>query len=316
MHPLFVCGVKSPMFSEAIGSIPGPIVVFRTMALGMFTLAQTRQAPVVVRDISNLPHHNVFVVAHEDDWQLFMGDAAVKILKVGTPATFVYLTAGDDGRDSVYWRTRELAALKSTLVAKEVANTAADIKCLAVTVMGHAVRRCSLGNIDSYFFRLPDGKRNGSGFARYDHESIRSLRAKRIQAITTVDGTATYRGWADLVSTVNALINSGGAGILVHTMDPSIAANPHDHFDHRIAGLLVEELRLRRSFAARYYTGYALASRAANRSSEQTRIKTAVFLAYDSEMTQINKSWSAYKEHPAFYSQCMQRTYARTPRPR
>src|SRR5260370_1371414 len=60
---------------------------------------------------------DVFVVAHEDDWQLFMGDIVGKRIRAGHSATFVYLTDGDDGRDSLYWQTRERAALQSTRVA-------------------------------------------------------------------------------------------------------------------------------------------------------------------------------------------------------
>jgi LmbE family N-acetylglucosaminyl deacetylase len=182
--------------------------------------------------------------------------------------------------------------------------------------MEHAVRKCSLGDTESYFLRLPDGKRNGTGFARYNHQSMRSLRGKKINAITTVDGSATYQSWPDLVATIQELVDAGGKGVVVHATDPSIAANPHDHFDHRMTGLLVEDLRRHHLIGARYYAGYALATRAANRSNSEAREKTAIFLAYNSEMIRANKNWSAYREHPAFYSQCMARTYARSPRDR
>jgi len=271
-----------------------------------------------VRDISNSTgHRNVFLIAHQDDWQLFMGDAVSGILRADSSATFIYLTAGDDGRDSVYWQTRERAALRSTAVAMSsgVPDTQ-EIQCATITAVKHAVRRCSLGSTESYFLRLPDGKRNGAGFPRYDHQSLRLLRAKRISSMTAVDSSAAYRGWSDLVATVEELVGTDGeSGVLIHTTDPSKAANPHDHFDHRMAGLLVEDLRKRVS-GARYYEGYALATRAANRSNAQARVKTGIFMAYDSEMMRVNKDWSAYREHPAFYSQCMVRTYARAPRPR
>ena len=109
---------------------------------------------------------------------------------------------------------------------------------------------------------------------------------------------------------------TGDAGSIIHTTDPSVALNPHDHFDHRMAGLLIDELRMHRSSNVRYYEGYALATRAANRTNVQAREKTEVFLAYDQEMTKVNNKWSAYREHPSFYSGCMLRTYARTPRMR
>ena len=257
-----------------------------------------------------------YVVAHEDDWQVFMGDVVVEGLRTGAPATFVYLTAGDDGRDSVYWRTRERAALASLRVAAGTSIERADsADCRNVALRGHSVRRCVLGNTDSFFLRLPDGNRNGAGFARYSHQSMRRLRARKISAITAVDGSTTYHGWDDLISTVSELVSSDrGENLQVHTSDPSIAINPHDHFDHRIAGLLVAELKKRRDLDLRYYVGYALGTRAPNRSSAQAREKTELFIAYDQEMTRSHKEWSAYREHPKFYSDCMMRTYSRVPR--
>lgn len=245
-----------------------------------------------------------------------MGDVAVEGFRAGAPATFIYLTAGDDGRDSVYWQTRERAALASVRIAGQTAIARADsTECKPVVVMKHTMRRCVLGNSESYFLRLPDGQRNGSGFSRYNNQSLRRLRLRKISAIIAVDGSATYQGWNDLVSTIAELVSSDSSQrALVHTTDPSVMVNPHDHFDHRIAGLLVAELRKSKSLDVRYYVGYALGTRAPNRSNAQAREKTEVFLAYDQEMMRSNAKWSAYREHPAFYSECMMRTYARTPR--
>jgi LmbE family N-acetylglucosaminyl deacetylase len=260
---------------------------------------------------------DVFVVAHQDDWQLFMGDVVVKQIAGGDSATFIYLTAGDDGRDSLYWQTRERAALQSTRLAIGVAAAdSAAVRCSTTKVLEHAIRKCVIANTESYFLRLPDGKRNGVGFARHGFESLRRLRGKKITVITAVDSSAAYRGWGDLLATASVLIGTRSAttDLVVHASDPSVAANPHDHFDHRMVGLLVEDLRKRQKWNTWYYVGYALATRAANRSTDQAREKTAMFLAYDKEMMRVNKTWGAYEEHPGFYSECLLRTYARKPR--
>jgi hypothetical protein len=257
---------------------------------------------------------DVVIVAHQDDWQLFMGDVIAARMRAGDSLIFVYLTAGDDGRDSLYWRTRERAAMQSTRVAN--ANAAADsgrAECSTAWVLEHSIQRCVVANTVSYFLRLPDGKRDGAGFSRYGFQSLRKLRLKRIGVITAVDGSATYRGWSDLAATIGRLIgpDSADENTTVHTTDPSKRVNPHDHFDHRLAGLLVNDLHPTKAWAAEYYVGYAIGTRAANRSTRQAREKTAIFRAYDNEMVRVNKSWSAYEEHPAFYSQCMLRTYVR-----
>jgi LmbE family N-acetylglucosaminyl deacetylase len=284
----------------------------------LFLTVVSAAQQAAVRYISNLPpRRNFFVVAHQDDWQLFMGDVVAKEISSGTPATFVYLTAGDDGRDTLYWQTREKAALESTrLVAGTAKADSALFGCSMTEVRGHAIRKCVIAKTESYFLRLPDGKRNGAGFADHDYQSLRKLRGETIAAITAVDGSATYHGWEDLVSTVSTLIksSSGEGDIVIHANDPSITVNPHDHFDHRMAGLLVADLRKKEKWKAQYYVGYALATRAVNRSNDQARQKTALFGAYDREMLAVNKAWGAYKEHPAFYSDCMLRTYARRAR--
>jgi LmbE family N-acetylglucosaminyl deacetylase len=268
-----------------------------------------------IRHVTNTSsRRDIFVVAHEDDWQLFMGDIAARQIRAGDSVLFIYLTAGDDGRDSLYWRTREWAALQSTRVAiGRDASDSTDVRCSTTIVLNHAIQRCAVANTKSYFLRLPDGKRNGMGFASDDYQSLRKLRGKKIPIVNAVDGSATYHGWEDLTSTIGNIIgsNSPDRDVVVHTNDPSIAANPHDHFDHRMAGRLVEDLRRTQRWKTQYYVGYALATRAANRSTDEAREKTAIFLAYDKEMKRVNPQWSAYEEHPGFYSECMLRTYAR-----
>ncbi len=300
-------------------SIPHTLAGFRQLrALRVGALSLLASVGAFSEGVRYLPNdpvgRGVVVVAHQDDWQLFMGDVVTGQIRAGDSITFIYLTAGDDGRDSVYWRTRERASLQSTRLATGVgAADSGDVGCSEVRVNERAIRKCVVANTTSYFLRLPDGKRNGAGFALHDYQSLRKLRGMKIGAITAVDGSATYVGWADLMGTVSKVIGADSAesDLMVHTSDPSVRINPHDHFDHRMAGLLVNDLRKTHNWDARYYVGYAVATRAANRSRDAAREKTAIFLAYNKEMMRVNRTWSAYEEHPAFYSQCMVRTYAR-----
>jgi LmbE family N-acetylglucosaminyl deacetylase len=286
---------------------PCLLTVTGTVVLALASVSAKAQSPAAAP-------FDAVVVAHQDDWQLFMGDAVARRVQAGGRVVFIYLTAGDDGRDSLYWAARERGALASTRVAAGMAVTDSVMDpCSSVRANDHAIRKCAIGNTESYFVRLPDGHRNGIGFARHSYQSLRKLRQKRITVISTVDGSAVYTGWADVISTVNALIGKSSPDriVTVHTSDPSVVVNPHDHFDHRMAGLLVYDSRKQNRWSVVYYTGYALATRAANRSEDQVRQKTSLFLAYDKVMTQANAKWSAYRERPAFYSQCMLRTYAR-----
>ena len=253
------------------------------------------------------------VVAHADDWQVFMGDAVVEGIKSGRRPVFIYLTAGDHGRDGAYWRQREAAAMQSTRIALAIGDAAAH--CDTVILRQHSIAHCKLGVSDSYFLRLPDGNRNGAGFARNEFESLRKLRAKRVSSVSAVDTSTRYRDWQDLTATVSTLVrmvaDSGGSSLMLHTTDPSIRINPHDHYDHRMAGKLIESLLRANGWQGRYYVGYALALRAPNRTTQQRQEKTEVFSAYNGEMKLINPTWSAYQEHPGFYAECMERTYSR-----
>jgi hypothetical protein len=270
-------------------------------------------AQPVVNYLSNsTTETEIVVVAHEDDWQLFMGDELLARLRPGHRAVFVYLTAGDDGRDSLYWHTRERAALNSTWMAIGLNSRDHPTDCTLVHVLQHPITECDVGQTRSYFLRLPDGKRDGRGFATNHYQSLRKLQAGRIMTLDAIDGSTSYRGWKDLRNTVSALVTEDSTSLVLHAMDPSVARNPHDHFDHRMAGILAGEVSRGRKWRTIYYLGYALATRAANRSASQRRAKTELFLAYDREMARGNPAWSAYREHPQFYAQCMQRTYSRT----
>jgi LmbE family N-acetylglucosaminyl deacetylase len=242
-----------------------------------------------------------------------MGDVVVERIKSGRHPVFIYLTAGDHGREANYWRQREAAALQSTRIALGIGNLPAS--CDSVFVGHHSIAHCKLGVSDSYFFRLPDGNRNGAGFARNRFESLRKLRANRVSQVSAVDSSTRYTDWQDLNATVATLVrmlaDSARSSLVLHTTDPSIRINPHDHYDHRMAGKLIESLLRANGWQGRYYVGYALATRAPNRTTLQRQEKTEVFSAYDREMKLINPSWSAYREHPGFYAECMQRTYAR-----
>ena len=257
---------------------------------------------------------DVFLVAHQDDWQLFMGDVAFKGVRRGNRTLLVYLTAGDENRGSDYWRARERAALQSTrLAAKAPADTGA-IECASVVVATHTVQRCTIANTVSYFMRLPDGRRDGYGFGHNAFQSLRKLHAGRISAIGAVDSAATYAGWNDLTATIQELVTRerpAESPVTLHASDPNAAINPGDHSDHQLAGLAAARVRLSSGWSLIYYVGYALSARPDNRSRIQAREKTALFLVYDREMLLANRAWSTYTERPRFYSMCMLRTYAR-----
>lgn len=314
-HFYLSCGPDVPSLDAAVLDQSSKHAVFSRLVVAIpMVVAAPSMGEGLVKQVSNPSVVDVVVVAHADDGQVFMGDAIVDRVRAGHRLVFIYLTAGDHGRDSVYWQLRENAALQSARIALSL-PASARASCDNVHLDTHSIGRCRLGPTVSYFLRLPDGNRNGAGFARNHFESLRKLRAKQL-SVHAIDGTGTYRTWQDLTTTVTRLVrtNAGDTSpgeVVLHTTDPSVRTNPHDHYDHRMAGKLTENLLRATQWAGRYYVGYAVATRSPNRTTRQQQEKLEVFEAYDQEMMRINPSWSAYREHPAFYSQCMLRTYAR-----
>ena len=161
-----------------------PIVGWETLPVARYPLPVTRfplpisaRTGVRVSYVSNPSSVvDVVLVAHQDDWQLFMGDVVAKRVRTGKPVAFIYLTAGDDGRDSLYWTTRERGALESTRVATAAAADSAFGQCSTTRALEHVIRKCTVGNTESYFLRLPDGRRDGMGFASHSYQSLRKLR--------------------------------------------------------------------------------------------------------------------------------------------
>ena len=255
---------------------------------------------------------DLVIVAHEDDWQLFMGDALARHARSSSRFVIVYLTAGDVGRDTAYWRTRERAALASAGQLIPATTRAAPAACDTAIVVGHSIMRCVLPNSVGWFLRLPDGRRNGAGYRSHAFQSLRKLRSGRISAIDAVDGSTRYKGWSDLAATVRAIAEAEPASsISIHANDPSVLINPHDHYDHRIAGRLAADLQRSNRWNAYYYLGYAVVARDDNLPAAGLQAKTRLFQAYDNVMIAANRKWSALGEHRTFYSECLRRTYWR-----
>jgi len=128
-------------------------------------------------------HTLFYVVAHQDDWQLFMNpnafyDAHVPDARV----VFIYTTAGDaglgtgtiSGASFPYYRAREYGAYE----AAKFVGTQSRIFCTGagcydarggsvdqrrVAVNGRRIFRMTYRNTTSYFLRLPDGCLYGRG---------------------------------------------------------------------------------------------------------------------------------------------------------
>jgi hypothetical protein len=210
------------------------------------------------RETPPTPSVGVFVVAHPDDWQLFMNPAAFHAMNERhEKAVFVHVSAGDAGRGlggepTPYYLAREEGALRAIrFMANAVdANAAlgADTKPEAVERAGHTMARHTYANAVAYFLRIHDGNIvNGTEFQEHPL-SLQRLRSGASGETKAIDDSARYAGWSDFVATLEAVVVSErvpGAVLNLHIAELDERRNPGDHHDHRAVAFAMEEVAAR-----------------------------------------------------------------------
>lgn len=225
----------------------------------------------------DVPNLSYYVVAHQDDWQLFYGQQAfLDLQEAGRRVVFIYTTAGDAGGSEAWWRARELGAVAAqALPAQSIVTQASN------EIAGHRIAVYEAGSFASYHLRLPDGHPSGDGFPSTGHASLRKLQNGEISQLAAVDGSTTYTSWHDFCDTLNAIIEREGwdANTWVNTADWNPACSPGDHADHKVTADAVREIVGSR-FNRLWFVTYSTKDRPANLSGEGLERKRLVWLAY------------------------------------
>jgi hypothetical protein len=210
------------------------------------------------REAPPAPSVSVFVVAHPDDWQLFMNPAAFHAMnEPHEKAVFVHVSAGDAGRGVSgepvpYYLAREEGALRAIRFMANAANATAalgaDTRPRAVERAGHRINRHTYANAVAYFLRIHDG--NIVTGDRYEEHplSLQRLRSGASAETRAIDESARYAGWKDFVDTLEAVILSErapGAVLNLHIAELDERRNPGDHHDHRAVAFAMEEVAAR-----------------------------------------------------------------------
>ncbi len=187
-----------------------------------------------------------YVVAHPDQWQLFMGlnasdDLSTPDDAIKSKVVFIYTTAGDQSCNGSPCNTPHY------LARQEAAHTAIEF-CSDRTrdhgqwhtshdvVNGHTILKYNYNNAVSYCLRLPDGCNGNSLFK----ESLQSLHSGN-SSISAIDSSATYHDWNDLITTVQQIMTNERSNIgdmYVNTADTDAVLNKGDDPDHIYTGLL------------------------------------------------------------------------------
>ena len=247
-------------------------------AVGTSAYSNEAAAQTPLPPVSTYPVE-VYLGAHQDDWQLFFGNRVASSAQTATKVVLVYTTAGESGDPgTAYWTAREAGANASV----DSMTVAGAWTCANQTHNAHVIRRCTKANTVNYYLRLPDGNSDGRG---YGSGSLDLLRNGTIASLTAVNASATYSSWGDLASTIRALVvfettGQADANVGVHTLDWDIS-NEGDHADHRSTGALVRAASVTRAWNLFYYIGYPTVNMPVNLSPAEEAVKWKLIVAYD-----------------------------------
>ena len=223
---------------------------------------------------------SVYVVAHEDDSILFQDPALQEDFDSGRCVETIFVTAGDDGQGSSYWRGREAGAEASYA---EMAGVSDVWTQTDAGVSGHPMPRLTLAGkptVSLVFTRLPDGNNDGSGFSSNGFESLQKLWQGTISTIEAVDGSSSYTK-SDLTDTLSGLFQAAGADRIV-TQDFVGAYGDGDHSDHHSTAYFAQAAGAEdpTPHTLTGYLDYPISSLPANLSAADTQAKEATWFAY------------------------------------
>ncbi|ANB16432.1 PIG-L family deacetylase [Dokdonella koreensis] len=282
----------------------------RSLLYGLLLTAAT--------SVSAAPFTTFYVVAHPDDWQLFMNPNAYKdVRNTSNKTVIVHTTAGDagagigsNGRQHPYYLAREEGALRALRFSKS-ANGAIGQQVLnqgARTINGRSITRFASGDGRAvmYFLRLPDGNPNGTGYPTTGSQSLQKLKTGNTP-INAVDGSATYGSWSDLTATLAGLIRAeagGSAGVWLNIAETDAGKNPGDHSDHRYTSLAVQEARglVSTCIDQALYVEYHTNNRPANISGDNLVNNAAVWGATTSGIADFDHPSTFDGSHNAWLS--------------
>ncbi|CAK4159804.1 unnamed protein product [Aphanomyces euteiches] len=179
-----------------------------------------------------------YVVAHEDDHELFMSNNYhVSIGDSDTKVVFVYTTAGDASSGDAWRQARELGTLAATTAwVDHVGLFDSEPIYDSATINGHTIAHVTVGNCVHYFMRVPEyGPDGASGFIQLVNNQ---------KPVAPMDDTANYyQNRDDFKATLAGIFVTEADGISnidMNAQDP-LGEQP-DHDMHLATGALVYDI--------------------------------------------------------------------------
>jgi hypothetical protein len=256
-------------------------------------LALLLQAREVLADEAQPPQKpqkvSFYFAAHEDDWQLFMNPTAFRdVADPKTKVVFIHTTAGDaglgtgnGGRKRPYYLARENGAKAAIRFMADGNDFPVEPAESHITFLGHPVFRVRYRNTVAYFLRAPDGNPDGTGYDGTGHQSLLRLSTGENPVLAAVDGSTSYHGWKDFVSTLRAIIDDerGDAPLVqLDVAEQDAKTNPEDHADHQATAHAALDAAQGLACARRlHFIDYASANLPENLDPKDRDLTSAVF---------------------------------------
>lgn len=230
-----------------------------------------------------------YIVADQDDWQLFMQkNAYADVTNAKQKTVFITLTAGDAGLGKggsgtiPYYQARDNGSRLSIKFLADIASVPDRSESAQyVYANAHQIYHVQYKHTKSYYLRLPEGNGEGDGYRATGNQSLKRLRDGEISKITAVDSSATYQGWTDLVQTIQRIIIAETSGFSYATLnmpETDTSRNPDDHNDRLLVGDLAEQAGKELTCLKRYsWLGHSSADKPMDLSNDQLINHSAVF---------------------------------------
>lgn len=247
------------------------------------------------------------IAAHPDDDLLFMNpDLAKQITNKCVRSVFV--TAGDDGRHSDYWKDRQRGIEAAYASLMGVPNVWSDGP---TTINNHAIQSRSLAtrpNVGLIFLHLPDGGVDGKGFASTGHVSLEEIASQNNKVLRTIDGNTGYT-YAELTNLISSIVVTDKPDtIYTHLSTGRLSVG--DHSDHHVVGRIAIRARSIAKSTAEVsrYVGYPSNGLPVNLTPTESLQKRQTFYAYASSDSAICISANACSIE-ATYGKYFSRSY-------
>jgi hypothetical protein len=298
-----------PLVDEGIFIMKNTVSAIRSTVALLLTIWLLQPQPARSDDIL-AAKVSFYFAAHEDDWQLFMNPQAFDdVLSATTKTVFIHLTAGDAGlgvatagRRFAYYLARENGAEVAVRFMADAGRFPVAQAAAPMLFNGHPIYRIAYRNTVAYFLRLPDGNPKGTGYAETGNQSLQRLATDQISTLAAVDGSTTYYGWTDLVSTMRNIIDyerGNAASVALNVPEPDLRINPNDHSDHLMTAKAALEASKDITCARRlYYVDYAKSHLPENLSAKDRDLESSVLAVTAVGILALDHTsiWEPYRE--------------------